>query len=309
VSQPLTGGHAALTGLIPVLATPFTKAGDIAVSDFVTGIERAAAAGSNGVMFPGFASEFHKLEPEERVELEDAMLESVARFPEIISVVSIPDHATVIATRRVERAVAAGAQALNVLPPFFLAPAASEVVAHLDVVLDAAGRTPVMLQYAPNQTGGGFPIELITELAQRHENLVAVKVESNPPGRTISALRTSNSGIATLVGYAGLHLIDALRRGAVGVQPGGSFPELYRAILDHWSLGDSAAAERLHGELLPYLSYWMTDVELIVQVEKRIAHERGWFSTDQCRSPRRVLDAEELRTVDRFMRQFEGFLA
>lgn len=298
----------ALSGLIPVLATPFDLKGNVVFDEFIVGIEHAIEAGSDGVMTPGFASEFHKLDAQERSELEHAMLATVARYPHARSVVSVPDHSSRLAIQRAVAAVEAGASAINVLPPFFLSPSSDAVVAHLTGVLEAVAPTPVMLQYAPGQTAGGFALPLVSELARNHDNLVTIKVESSPPGRTIDALGQMGLPLTTLVGYAGLHLIDALRRGTDGVQPGGSFPELYRAILDDWNQGKSEQAESLHRALVSYLSYWMTDVELIVQVEKRIAHLRGWFSADACRQPGRPLDRHELAQVDRFLDEFSAWL-
>lgn len=296
-----------LKGLIPVLATPFDMQGAVAMDDFVVGIQAAIKAGCDGVMSPGFASEFHKLDSEERTELETAMLSTVAGHRHVRAVVSIPDHSTRLAVRRATAAVEAGADAINLLPPFFLNPSAAEVRAHISSVLDAVDPAPVMLQYAPSQTAGGFALPLVSELARQHENLVTVKVESSPPGRTIDGLRESGCSVSTVVGYAGLHLIDSLRRGTHGVQPGGSFPELYRSILDDWWGDNFEKATDLHRRLLPYLSYWMTDVELIVQVEKRVAYLRGWFTSDVCRRPGRDLDREELAQVDRFLEEFSGW--
>lgn len=308
-SHPRAAPSPAISGLIPVLATPFDRRGQIAFDEFVVGIEKAAEAGCDGVMAPGFASEFHKLDAVERTELEAVMLAKVAHHPGLKSIVSVPDHSTTLAVRRAVEAVERGADAINLLPPFFLSPSVAEVEAHIGAVLDAVPATPVVLQYAPSQTSGGFPMSVVHRLTIDHPNLVTIKVESSPPGPTITALREASTPVSTLVGYAGLHLIDALRRGADGVQPGGSFTEIYRSILDDWSIGDRPGAISLHRSVASYLVYWMSDVELIVQVEKRIAHLRGWFASDHCRSPRRVLDSEELAQIDRFMDEFSEWFS
>lgn len=300
-----TPGHATrIAGLIPVLATPFTDQGEIAPDQLASLVERCDEVGVDGVMFGGFASEFHKLAPEERSELEAAMLSVTSQSPKLIGVVSIPDHATTLAVRHAERAIAAGADVLNVLPPFFLSPARDQVRSHLSSILDAAGSVPVMLQHAPSQTGGGLQIDDIATLARKHPNLRAIKVESSPPGRTVEAIRSGGTEVSTLIGYAGLFLPDALRRGADGLQPGSSFPELYRALLDHWIAGEEGSFTSLHNSMVPYLSYWMTDVELIVQAEKRISFRRGWFASSHCRLPGRPLDREEERMIDHFLEVF-----
>jgi len=291
-----------ISGLIPVLETPFFADGRIDVDGFLVVLDRQLAAGADGVMFAGFASEFAKLTDAERGELETAMLSRTAGST-ALGIVSVSDHATRNAVSHAERAQAAGADAINVLPPYQLAPPAHEVIAHLDAVLDAASSIPVVIQLAPALTGAALGLDAIERLTARHKNFAAIKVEAVPPGPMISALLGLPRPMPGLVGYAGLQLIDALRRGAVGVQPGSSFPELYAGILAAWNDGDVAEAERRHAQIVPYLSYWMQNVELIVQVEKTISHRRGWITSDYCRRPGRELDKYESDTVDKFIAQ------
>jgi len=294
-----------ISGLIPVLETPFTASGALDLDGFQVVIDRQLEAGVDGLMFPGFASEFSKLSDAERDELEAALL-ARTRETRVLGIASVPDHGTRNAVLRVERAIGRGADAINVLPPYFLAPSGPEVLAHVSAVLEAAGAVPVIVQLAPALTGSAISARDLDRLAGEHDNLVAVKVESVPPGPVVTALGQLPHALPGLVGYAGLHLIDALRRGASGVQPGCSFPELYRRILDAWHEGDPVHAEALHSRLVPFLSYWMQSVELVIQVEKTISHRRGWISSDYCRKPGRPLDEFERATIDRFMTLLES---
>jgi 4-hydroxy-tetrahydrodipicolinate synthase len=294
-------------GLIPVIETPFHPDGSIDADGFARVVEGQLSAGADGLMFPGFASEFSKLSDGERSELEGVLLAHTSGTG-ILGIVSTPDHSTYLATKRVERVIGLGADAINVLPPYLLAPSAGEVIAHLDAVLDAAQHIPVIIQLAPALAGTSLRIEDLQRLAARHENLAAIKVESVPPGPTVSALLGFDPPMPSVIGYAGLHLIDALRRGAVGVQPGASFPELYRNILDAWNGGDESEAESIHRDLQPFLAYWMQNIELVVQVEKRISMRRGWIASDTCRRPGRPLDEFEEATVERFLQTFAGQL-
>jgi dihydrodipicolinate synthase/N-acetylneuraminate lyase len=175
-------------------------------------------------------------------------------------------------------------------------------------LLETIAPTPAILQYAPAQTGTALDAPSISELARTHRNLRQVKVESAPPGALIAALMKQDPPLTALVGYAGLQLPDALRRGAVGVQPGCSFAELYLQVWSSWSAGEEEAAVALHTRMLPYLSYWMQGVELIVAAEKLITQRRGIIASAHCRAPAYVLDAEEIGMVDRFLGEFSGML-
>lgn len=166
-----------------------------------------------------------------------------------------------------------------------------------------------MLQYAPAQTGTSLDAELIASIAAEHPNLAAVKVESTPPGALIAALAGGDPALPAFVGSAGLQLPDALRRGAAGVQPGCSFSELYVELWRLWERGDEPSALALHGRMLPYLSYWMQSVELIVAAEKLVSYRRGVVRTPVCRSPAHALDEVEVALVDAFLAEFSAELA
>ncbi len=292
------------SGVGPVILTPFRDNGDLDEDGFVRVVDHVLSLGVRSMMFPGFASEVLALSDDERDHLSVLLLERASRHEHVTPIISVPDYATSHAVRRAERLVQAGAGSINVLPPHQLAPPAESVIAHLEQLLTAVYPVPVVLQYAPLQTGATLAIADIRALAERHANLAAVKVESQPPGRTISALLDSPTPVPGVVGHAGQQLPDALRRGAMGVQPGCSFTELYMDMWRRWEAGEREIATRMHARLLPYLSSWMQDVSLIVGVEKLIALRRGLIDSAHCRPPARGLDDVERDSVNAFLDEF-----
>lgn len=303
-----------LRGVLPVLEVPFTPDERLDLDGFHTVIAAQVAAGVEAVMFPGFASEFHKLAGDERRLLTTELLAALATAREASAtaprtIVSISDHATAVAVREASWAVEAGADAINLLPPFLFGPSPEAIDAHLRAVLRAVDPVPVVLQHAPGQTGGAVTVGGLTAIAEDHPNLRTVKVESQPPGKLVAALSRADPPLHTLVGYAGLHAIEAYERGAVGIQPGCSFPELYVTLDRRWRDGDHQGARALHRTMLPYLSAWMQHVELIVAVEKVISVARGWFASATVRAPGWQLDAAEHALIDRFLEEFDPWLA
>lgn len=293
-----------VSGVCPVLEVPFHQDGRLDPDGFASVVERVLEAGAGSVMFPGFASEFHKLDDAECELLTGVLLERTRARPDVTAIVSVPDHATRVAVARARRAAEQGADALNLLPPHFLGPSREAVLAHLRAVLEAVAPLPVVVQYAPAQTGTALDAHTLHALAAEHPNLACVKVESAPPGKLVTALAEGARPLPALVGHAGVQLPDALRRGAAGVQPGCSFTELYVQLWRSWESGDHAAALELHTRMLPYLSYWMQGVELIIAAEKEISVRRGWFGSAHCRAPGHRLDEQELRMIDRFCAEF-----
>lgn len=298
---------APVAGVCPVLETPFTDGGGVDEAGFLAVTRQVIGRGVRSVMFPGFASEFHKLTDAERTRLTEMLLQQTRGIP-VSAVISIPDHATRVAIAHALHAVEAGADVINILPPYFLSPSPTAVREHVGAVADAVAPVPVILQYAPTQTGTALDAGSISALARAHPNLRQVKVESTPPGALIAALRGQDPPLTSVVGYAGVQLTDALRRGAVGVQPGCSFVELYLQVWGYWSAGQQERAVQLHTRMLPYLSYWMQGVELIIAAEKLISQRRGIIASAHCRAPAHILDPEEVRMVGRFLDDFGELL-
>jgi dihydrodipicolinate synthase/N-acetylneuraminate lyase len=298
-----------VSGICPVLETPFTEHGEVDYESFGRLIDHLVRAGIQSVMFPGFASEYHKLSDVERTNLTTVLLDRVSGLEGFTTVISIPDHATHLAVRRAVDAAEAGASAINVLPPHQLGPSGEAVREHVRAVARAVAPVPVILQYAPALTGTALDATAIAQMARDEPNLTQVKVEATPPGALITSLLAQRPAISSVVGYAGVQLIDALRRGAVGAQPGSSFVELYLEIWTAWQDGRHDAAAELHRRLLPYISYWMQSVELIIAAEKRISLRRGLIDSDYCRAPTRRLDAEEDAMIERFLDEFRTQLS
>jgi 4-hydroxy-tetrahydrodipicolinate synthase len=298
----------AIRGACPVLAVPFSDEGALDVDGFISVVEHVVGSGVSAMTLFGLASEFHKLTDAERERLVAALVERTRSNTDVAAVISVTDHATEVAVERARTYVAAGADALMLLPPFFLGPSAAAIIAHVEEVL-AAVSVPVIAQYAPVQTGVRIDAEVWASLHEARSNLALIKVEAQPPGPYVSAIAAASSGaLGSLVGYAGVQLPDALRRGAIGVQPGCSFTEIYVELMRLWDTGDAAGFNLLHRRLLPFISYWMQGVELIVQAEKSILARRGLIAGDYCRRPGYVMDGEERLMIDRFLDEFADFL-
>jgi dihydrodipicolinate synthase/N-acetylneuraminate lyase len=295
-------------GVSPVLEVPFTDDGAVDYTGFATMVDHILSTGVSSVMFPGFASEFHKLTEAERRRLTGILLDKTADRPDVAAIIAVQDHATLLAVDRAREAVAAGADLINLLPPHFLNPSRPSLVQHIDAVLKAIAPAPMVLQYAPTETGTALDAPTLRQLALDNPNLRLVKVESSPPGPLIAELAAADPPLAAVEGYAGVQLPDAVRRGAVGTQPGCSMTEVYQEIWRRLDSGDEQGGRALHQRLLPYISYWMLDTERIIAAEKMISVRRGFFTSAYCREPAHRLDAEELRMIDQLLIEFADLL-
>lgn len=289
-------------GVNPIVAMPFTTSGEIDEVSFVRLLEHLATTGAQGTTLFGIASEFPKLEDSERNRLAQMFVSTLAGSS-LYRAMSVTDHSTEVAVKRARFYASLGADALMLLPPFFLSPNPQTIQAHIFAVLEAVD-IPVMVQYAPGETGLAITSERLAAVADRYPHAV-FKIECNPPVDYTREFLAKASQASVLNGYAGLYMLQMLAAGGKGVMPGCSFTEVYVRIYQHWQRGETAQAEALHQALLPYIQRWMTHCEYIIQVEKTILMKRGIIATDYCRKPGWQLSSEDHQIIDRFLTDFQ----
>lgn len=291
-----------ICGVNPIVAMPFTAGGEIDESSFIRLLEHLSTTGAQGATLFGIASEFPKLDDGERDRLAQRFVSTLAGSP-LYRAMSVTDHSTEIAVKRARYYASLGVDALMLLPPFFLQPSPQAIQAHIFAVLEAVD-IPVMVQYAPGETGLSISPEQLAAVATRYPHAV-FKVECNPPVDYTREFLTFAPQACVLNGYAGLYMLQMLAAGGKGVMPGCSFSEVYVQIYRHWQCGEKPQAEALHQKLLPYIQRWMGHCESIIQVEKTILQRRNIITTDYCRHPGWVLSAEDDKLIDQFISDFQ----
>ncbi|THD50571.1 dihydrodipicolinate synthase family protein [Enterobacteriaceae bacterium ML5] len=290
-----------ICGVNPIAALPFTAQGepDYASVDRLLG--HLADTGIQGLTLFGIASEFPKLEDSERLRLADQFISTLSGSG-IFRALSVTDHSTEVAVKRARDYQKRGADALMLLPPFFLQPDNAAISHHIFSVLEAV-EIPVMVQYAPGETGLSITPEKLSEVARRYPHAV-FKIECNPPVDYTREFLQRAPQASVLNGYAGLYMPEMLSAGGKGVMPGCSFSEIYVQIYRLWQAGEHDQARALHARLLPWIRRWMTHCEYIIQVEKTILYKRGIIATDYCRHPGWTLTAEDHQSIDTFISTF-----
>jgi dihydrodipicolinate synthase/N-acetylneuraminate lyase len=296
-----------ITGIVPIVAASFTNSGSVDEDSFQSLIHHLIETGASALTLFGLATEFYKLADNDRSRMQAILLDKTSRSESVAGIISITDHSWEVASQRAREAEEQGADGLMVLPPYFLGPSEDAILEHLKRVIGSV-KIPVIVQYAPIQTGVRISPEVFLKLRDAHQNAEFVKVETQPPGRYVSQLADLSQGrLKSLVGYAGVQMPDVLIRGAIGIQPGCSFTEVYIELWRLWAI-DKASFQNLHHKLLPYINYWMQGVELIIKVEKVILKRRGIIASDYCRNPSYALDRHEQEQIDKFMSEFAEWL-
>ncbi len=278
-----------IKGICPIAPAVFKEDGEFDFEGFKSCCAAMLRGGAHSLALFGIAGEYYKLDLAEEERLIEMTVE-VCHSNKAPVVISNTRHATEMAVKWARRIEAAGADCMMVLPPFFLKPGGAELTRHIEALCDAVS-IPVMLQYAPEQTGVAIPPETLAAMGARHENLHYFKIECKPPGAYISKLIGLLDGKAEVfIGNAGFQMIEGFKRGAVGVMPGPSMFDVYRKIYDAIQAGDWAKAMAIHEKLNAILNHIRQDVEMIICYEKKILKKRGLIGSDYCRSPRHRAD-------------------
>jgi 4-hydroxy-tetrahydrodipicolinate synthase len=162
----------------------------------------------------------------------------------------------------------------------------------MKAIANGAPNTPIMAQYAPEQTGVAIPPETFKKLGEECPNVIYYKIECKPAGPYISTLEklTAPNPAKIFVGNAGFQIIEAMDRGAIGAMPGCSMYDVYLDIYNHYVSGDRKGAIELHNKILPMLNHIRQNVEQIISFEKKILKKRGIIASDYCRKPSYATD-------------------
>lgn len=260
------------SGLCPILHTPFDGNGEVDFDSFRRMVASVRDEGVEGLVYPGFVSEWWRL-------TDDEVLECAAAIGAPFIGVVTP-QATVPALRRLRELERLGANALMLLPPFVLA--ASSPVEHVRTLL-ASTELPCILQDSAGLTGTRLDPQTVAALAREHSNVKGMKVDQVPTGPAITAMRSQEAlrDLSFFAGYSGIQWFDASRRGATALMSGCGHIALDRAMLH-----DAAAFRRVQ----PLLAFEMQTLDMVTAVHKQLLFERGVIATPGLRSPATPLD-------------------
>ncbi|CCN85596.1 putative Dihydrodipicolinate synthetase [Vibrio nigripulchritudo SFn27] len=290
-----------IVGVNPVLAMPFTQNGDVDYKSFDRLVEHLIQTGCHGMTLFGIASEFYKLTFPEKEELALRFLKNT-EHSNVYRCLSVTDHATEVAVQTAQHYQSLGADVLMLLPPYFLNPQTWQIEEHIEAVLSSVS-IPVLIQYAPTETGVPIPPEKMAAWGKKYPNAM-FKVECNPPVEYGQTLLSMLPDATLLNGYAGLYMLDMMSIGGKGVMPGSSFAEVYVDIYNLWQSGQHQAAKDKHQQLLTFIEVWMSNCEYLIDIEKKILAKRNVIQSDYCRKPGYPTSEKDNQQIEEFFQLF-----
>jgi 4-hydroxy-tetrahydrodipicolinate synthase len=288
---------AVLSGVFPVLPTPFDATGQPDETGLRRLVRYLLACGVDGITYPGVASEVAQLSPDERRALTDVVLDEVAgRVPVIVGASSTQAEATIGFARQAQ---AGGAQAVMVAVPADR-PRVEDQVAFFSAVAAAVPGVAIMLQNVPPPAGAGLEAAAVLEVARAVSAVRYVKEETLPSGQRLTQVRAQapSSLLGVFGGAGGRYITDELRRGAAGTMPAIELAEVHVALMRAHRAGDEARVRALFTRMLPVLN-----VQAVFRwsLTKHVLVRRGLIACDLQRASGPRLDALDRADVDAFL--------
>lgn len=294
---------AALTGVLPVLQTPFSKGDEIDYDVLEGEVNWLLNMGADGIVV-GMVSEVLRLSDREKDDL-GRFLGTLAEKANTHFVMSVGAESTKVAVLNGQRAEANGATEVMAIPPISVALPESEIYDYYRALLCTLS-IPVIVQDASGYVGSALSIELMARLQSEFGPQVLFKPEAQPIGPRLTLLRDATGRSAQVYeGTGGISLIDSIRRGIAGTMPGS---DVCWSIIEMWQAGragDFARAYEIQGPLLALLTIQNT-LDAFLAVEKHLLVRQGIFKNTRRRTPVGfVMDDETTKEIDR---AFEALL-
>lgn len=288
-----------LRGCIPIVATPFRDDGLVDTDSLKREIDWLIDEGAAALACLAIASEGYKLTESERDEVVVTTVQQTRGRVPVIASADGPGDAPAI--DRAARSARLGADALMVLPPYFVKPNPDALVSYYRAIAESVD-VPIILQDAPQLTGVPMSPVLWSRMAEVIPNLKYVKAEGTPQGQTISETRRlCGDRLGVFCGWGGLSLLDSLERGAIGNMPAPNFTRFFATVQRRWEDGDREGAEGEFAVGLPFVLWTMQSIDHSVASAKTELHRRGVIASSRLRQPVVPLDPVAIGQLDRFI--------
>lgn len=238
---------AALRGSIPPLVTPFLR-GAVDYDRYAELVNFQIEEGSHGILVNGTTAEPSTLTLDERNRLVSLAVETAAgRVPVVAATGSQSLAESRVLT---EHAVAAGADSLLIVTPYYIRPPQRGLVAYY-LELAANHDIPWMIYHIPGRTAVSVTLDTLKAIKDRSPTFVGMKHAVNDLGFVSECLHEFGHDFKIFVGLEELSF-PMMAVGACGLMNavGNLRPRVLADMCEAVARGDMAEGQRLHEQLL-----------------------------------------------------------
>lgn len=294
-----------ISGVLPVVHTPFLEDESIDCESLPRQIEWAFAQGAQGYC-TGMVSELLRLGTDERIELNGTLAEMNAGRGVFIA--GVGAESTRQALHYAQAAAEFGCDAIMAIPPISTALPPSDLLCYFSTLAKQVD-LPLVVQDASSYVGQPIPLDICVKLLDEFgPEKILFKPEASPVGPNVSALRDSTSGRARIFdGSGGISLVDCFRRGIAGTMPGMDFLPGIVALWNALERGDEQATYDLYLPICALVCLQLqAGLDGFLAIEKYILAQRGLMATDVRRKPHAwEMDEETRLELERLLGQLD----
>ncbi|RHN01691.1 4-hydroxy-tetrahydrodipicolinate synthase [Dielma fastidiosa] len=236
-----------IKGIITAMVTPFDENQKINETAARQLVDKLISQGVHGLFILGTNGEFHVLSDDEKVEFAKIVIDQAAhRVPVYVGAGACGTQETIKLAQRME---AAGADALSVISPYFIAPTQQELADHYRKVAEAVN-IPIIMYNIPKNTGINIEPETVKSLIGV-KNIAGIKDSSGNMENMQGYIDAGKgSDFVVLVG-SDSKILPALKIGAAGAIAGTSnvIAELDVSIYENYLKGNLEAAEQAQKDI------------------------------------------------------------
>lgn len=285
----------ALSGIVPVLPTPFGPDDSLDLDSLARAVDFCAEKGTPAACIPAYASEFYKLTMEERYRLvEEAVRASAGR----IKIIAQSNHFSgSLAGQIARRNEELGADIVSVAIPRMFDISESDVYRFLERVLRSTS-LPVLAQDF-NPGGPTISASLARRVNEDYPHFRYLKLEQPLMApRVAEILQQTGGNVQVLEGWGGLYLLEGIQAGICGAMPALGVADVLQEAYDLAVAGDMNGASDRFERILPYLVFSLQNMELLIYMEKRLLVRRGVLASDRVREATLTPDPDSRAYVD-----------
>jgi 2-keto-3-deoxy-L-arabinonate dehydratase len=284
-----------ISGVIPILQTPFDSNDRIDVESLRKVVDFNISAGVDGVGI-ALASEVQLFNETER----DLLLKTVVdqtdgRVPVVMNTGSLGTDLAIFYSKRAEEL---GVDTVMLTPPgpgagSFNPKAVRQYFRSITNVVNVS----VALQ---DVQFAQIPPQMVADLANELDGIVACKMETPPtPARISATVDVVKGKIDVLGGGGAAYLMEELSRGSTGTMPFSSTPTEFAQIFKLHKAGNIEAATELFNLKIAPLCHLVSQApELAIGFHKQILKKRGLIESARIRQPAATPDTHTQKNID-----------
>ncbi len=291
----MTALHKALSGIVPIIPTPFLEDEMIDETALRNLIDFAISTGVSAVCLPAYASEFYKLTDEEKLQVVRIAVEQSAGR---IQIVGQSNHASLkVAIGLAQANVKAGADCISLAVPRLFGLPDSSLKEYLTAFLQSIPDTPVLIQDF-NPGGASLSSDFIKNLMEANANFKYLKLEEPlcaPKFEDI--IQKTGRNIGLFEGWGGLYMLELVPLGIAGVMPGLGVSDILQKAFLLRKKGEHDKAFSIFEKVMPQIFFSLQNMELFHYAEKELLIARGVLTNSYSRKAAYIPDPSSVNYI------------